>query len=102
MKLNHIIGELAEIVPKLGLAVRVEKGRFGGGLCTVNGERLIVLNRQHPPERQFAVLADALREASLDDVYLKPSVRRALEEAWERGHRAGPGAAVDDGELPAD
>lgn len=93
MNLPQIIGELSEVAPQLGLAVRIEKGRFSGGLCTVNGEQIIVLNKMHPPERQFAVLAGALREAPLDQIYLKPSVRRALEEAWsrqDRGLESGP------------
>lgn len=97
MKLNHLIGELTEVVPQLGLMVRMETGRFRGGLCTVNGERLIVLNRRHPPERQFAVLASALRELPIDDVYLKPAVRHALEEAWQRNDVEG-GAESDENE----
>ena len=84
MNLSQIIGELSEVAPQLGLRVRMEKGRFAGGLCTVNGEQLIVLNKRHPPERQFAVLAGALRTVPIDEIYLKPSVRRALEEAWQR------------------
>lgn len=84
MNLPQIIGELSEVVPQLGLAIRMEKGRFAGGLCTVNGERLIVLNKRHPPERQFAVLARALHALPMDSIYLKPAVRRALEEVWQR------------------
>lgn len=95
MNLPQIIGELTEVAPRLGLAVRFEKGRFSGGLCTVNGERFIVLNKRHPPERQFAVLAGALRSASMDDVYLKPTVRKALEDAWLR-HDQGPDTPGDD------
>lgn len=99
MNLPQIIGELSEVAPQLGLAVRMEKGRFAGGLCTVNGEQLIVLNKRHPPERQFAVLAGALRGLPLDDVYLKPGVRRALEKAWERQDR---GATTGHDEDPGD
>jgi hypothetical protein len=87
MTLPQMIAELAEIAPQIGLTVRAENGRFAGGLCIVNGEHLIVLNKRHPPERQFSVLAAALRSAPIDDVYLKPSIRRALEEAWQRQER---------------
>lgn len=96
MNLPQIIGELSEVAPQLGLAVRMEKGRFAGGRCTVNGEELIVLNKRHPPERQFAVLAGALRETPIEEVYLKPSVRRALEEAWQRQDRGMNEAANED------
>jgi hypothetical protein len=41
-----------------------------------------MLNTNDLPETQLVVLAEALRDAPLDTIYLKPAVRRALEEAW--------------------
>ena len=87
MNLPQIIRELQEAVGQIGLRVRVERGRFRGGRCQVNGEDLIVLNKRHPPEQQFAVLARALRETPMENLYVKPAVRRALEEAWDRQDR---------------
>jgi hypothetical protein len=48
----------------------------------VEGEEIIMLNENDLPETQLVVLAEALREAPLDTIYLKPAVRRALEDAW--------------------
>jgi hypothetical protein len=84
MKTTYIIDELAAVASGFGLRVRWERGRFRGGACRVGGEPSIVLNRMHPPEVNLAVLAASLRPLDLDDVFLKPAVRRALETEWSR------------------
>jgi len=84
MNLTAIIRDLSEAARKLGFSVRTEAGGFSGGRCHLNGDEVIMLNKRHPPERQLSVLAAALRTSAVDAVYLKPAVRRALEEAWSR------------------
>lgn len=82
MKTERIVEELEQVAHRLGFEVRREKGNFRGGRCTVEGEEIIMLNKRHLPEVQMVVLAHSLRDAPLDTVYLKPVVRKALEEAW--------------------
>lgn len=82
MKTTTILDELEDAARRLGYEVRVEKGNFRGGQCMMDGEAIIMLNKRHLPEKQLHVLADALRDAPMDTVYLKPAVREALEEAW--------------------
>lgn len=77
-----IIEELEDVATRLGVEVRSEPGNFRGGRCVVDDEEIIMLNENDLPETQLVVLAEALREAPLDTIYLKPAVRRALEEAW--------------------
>lgn len=77
-----VIEELEEVANRLGFEVRSEPGNFEGGRCVVEGEEIIMLNDHDLPETQLVVLAEALRGAPLDTIYLKPAVRRALEEAW--------------------
>lgn len=84
MKIIQIVKELEEAAEQLGLRVRREKGNFRGGHCIRDGEEFLMLNRRHSPEVHLAVLADALRDADLDSVYLRPTVRAALEDAWAR------------------
>ncbi len=85
MKPERLLDELIEAAGHLGLEVRQEKGNFRGGRCAVGGEALVVLNKRQLPAVRFAILAKSLRAEALDGVYLKPAVRRALEEAWDRG-----------------
>ncbi|MEM1094326.1 MAG: hypothetical protein AAGJ10_06955 [Bacteroidota bacterium] len=82
MKTEQIVKELAQAARQMGLTVRMEKGGFRGGRCRVNDDRLIVLNKLHPPERHLAILATSLQEQELDTVFLKPAVRRALQQSW--------------------
>ncbi len=83
MKTQVIVKELEEIAKQLGLAVRKEKGNFKGGRCIVGGDELIVLNRHHVPEMHVSVLAEGLRGLPVDSLFVKPAVRKALEEAWD-------------------
>ncbi|PSQ97079.1 MAG: hypothetical protein BRD55_03995 [Bacteroidetes bacterium SW_9_63_38] len=82
MDTTTIIEELENVAERLGFEVRIEKGNFRGGRCIMGGEELIMLNKRHQPETQLVVMADALRDAPLDTIYLKPAVREALEETW--------------------
>lgn len=82
MDTTTIIEELQNVADRLGLEVRAEKGNFRGGRCIVGDEELIMLNKRHQPETQLVVMAEALRDAPLDTIYLKPVVRQALEETW--------------------
>jgi len=82
MDTTTIIEELEDAAQRLGLEVRAEKGNFRGGRCVVGSEELIMLNKRHQPETQLVVMAEALRDAPLDTIYLKPAVRQALEDTW--------------------
>lgn len=84
MKVEHIVDGLKDVAQQLGIQVRSEKGSFRGGRCTVSGDDVIVLNRHHVPEVQISILAESLRGEEVDQVYIKPALRRALEEAWAR------------------
>lgn len=82
MDTASILDELEDVARRLGIEVRSAAGNFRGGRCTVEDEDIIMLNDNHLPETRLRVLATALHDAPLDTMYLKPAVRRVLEEAW--------------------
>ncbi len=82
MKTEQIVKELEEVARKLGVDVRIERGSFRGGICTIDEDRVIVLNKRQPPEARLAILADSLRALPVDSVFMRPAVRQALEESW--------------------
>ena len=84
MKTTTVLEELEQAAAQLGFIVRKEKGNFRGGVCTVDGKAMIMLNKRHIPDVQLVVLADCLRDAPIDTIYLKPAVRDALQEAWDQ------------------
>lgn len=96
MKPEQLVLALEDAVRRLGVTVRRERGPFRGGYCTVDNEPVVVLNRQHPPEAHLAALGAALRELPVDEIYLRPSVRAALEELWERPGHSEPSPLADE------
>jgi hypothetical protein len=77
--------ELAEAAKRIGLEVRRERilrevgYRARGGACRLREKNLIILDREMPPADQIEVLAEALREQNLEEIYLSPAARRILQ-----------------------
>ena len=84
MKPAAAIRELEDALRKMSVRVRRERGGFRGGLCTVAGREVVVLNKLHPDELQLVVLAEAMRDLPHEGLYLRPAVRLALEDAWSQ------------------
>lgn len=96
MKTEQIVEELKEAAEQLGLRVRTEKGNFRGGRCVVGSEETIMLNKHHLPEAQLVVLAECLREPGIDQIFLRPAVRKAMEDVWRRNETIEVDAADGD------
>jgi len=87
LKAAKFLLELEALCEQKGYRIRKEKGAFAGNHCLVEGEKLILVNSRRPVESQVGTLARVLRELDLEDVYIKPAVRRELTELWKRsGH----------------
>lgn len=84
MKPEDIVEALVEAAEQLGWEVRFERGNFRGGPCRLDDQRVIMLNKRHSPEVQQSILAESLYREDLDQIFLQPAVRSALEKAWER------------------
>ncbi len=70
---------MENVAVKSGYTVRWEKGLFRGGDCTLEGNKMIVLNRNHPTEVQLGVLARTLKDASLEDISMQKDTRKHVE-----------------------
>jgi hypothetical protein len=79
MKIPALFRELQLLAERLGYAVVQDTGNFNGGVCTVEGQAMIVLNRSAPVEQRLRYLAQALAGRDMADVYVKPIVRNLLE-----------------------
>ena len=87
MKHEDLIEELQSVAGQLGIQVRYEKGDFEGGYCILHERKLMLVNRRLLPQRRASVLAAALREIGLDNVYLKPAVRAFIDDEAARNQR---------------
>jgi hypothetical protein len=84
MKTEKLLLELEQLVEQAGYTIRKEKGTFRGDSCVIEGEKLVVLNKKKPPQQQVGLLARVLKDRDLDDIYIKPVVRKHIEELWDR------------------
>jgi hypothetical protein len=84
MKTEKLILELESLCEKLGYTIRKERGSFRGDQCIIEGDMLIVINKNKPPQSQAAILARVLRGDRADEVFIKPAVRKELEDLWAR------------------
>lgn len=80
MTQQEIYDELRLLAENMGLTVRIEMGDFEGGICTVNDQRILLINRRHHFGKRVNVMARALYGAGLDEVFVKPAVREAIDE----------------------
>ncbi|NIT60991.1 MAG: hypothetical protein GWN00_33745 [Aliifodinibius sp.] len=86
MKTEKLLLELEELVEQLGYTIRKEKGTFRGDSCVMEGQKLVVLNKKKPEQQQVGLLARVLKnkDQELADIYIKPVIRKQLEELWSR------------------
>lgn len=84
MKPEKLLLELEQLVEQVGYDIRRERGTFRGDHCVVEGDKLVVMNKKKPIELQVGLLARVLHEKELEDIYIKPAVRKELEKMWER------------------
>lgn len=80
---EQVIDELKQIASQLGVSVRFEKGDFKGGFCIVKENKIIVINKFANTQRKAAILATALKELGIDDIYINPRLREIIDEMTE-------------------
>jgi len=57
-----------------------------GGLCVLHGERRIIIERTLAVRQKARLLAAGLAQFDLEEVFVLPAVRQALEEARRDRH----------------
>ncbi len=90
MKHEDLINELHDLARLLGVTVRYEKGDFEGGYCVLKAEKLLLVNKRLLPGKRASVLALAMRELGVENVFVKPAVRQYIED---EAARAAPSAS---------
>jgi hypothetical protein len=76
--------ELRALANQLGAEVRFEKGDFKGGYCILKENKVIVINKMANLQRKTMILAAALKELGVDQIYLTPKLREVIEEMAEQ------------------
>lgn len=84
MKPDKLLLELEQILEQAGYTLRKERGSFRGDECIIEGQKLVVVNKNKPIESQLGTMGRVLGEIDLTGVYIKPAVRRNLEDLWDQ------------------
>lgn len=84
MKANKLLAELESLVEQVGYTIRKERGTFRGDSCIVEGDKLVVINKNQPVEMQVGICTRVLHNRKIEDIYIKPAIRKHLEELWDR------------------
>ena len=85
MKDDKLVESLEELAASLGVKVNYEKIKKHtarqpkGGLCVVKGEPRIIVHRALNPSERVQVLIESLQGYDLENVYITPEVRQAIE-----------------------
>ena len=84
MKSDKLLLELESVLEKSGYKLRKERGSFRGADCIIDGDKLVIVNKNKPIEAQLGTIAKFLGSVDLTDSFIKPAVRKELEKLWDR------------------
>jgi len=79
-KTAKLLEELEGIASKLNIKLRYEVTKAKGGLCTVGGEMMFIIDRKASKEYKLLMLARTIKEFDLSDMYISPKLREFLDE----------------------
>ena len=84
MKPDKLLLELELLLEQAGYKLRKERGSFRGNDCLIEGEKLVMVNKNKPVESQVGTLARVLANIDLSNTYIKPAIKKELEIIWDR------------------
>lgn len=84
MKPHKFLVELEQIVENLGYRIRKEKGNFKGDFCVLEGDKIVMINKNYPAEFHIGQIIRFLEGQNLDDMFIKPAVRKEMDEWFDR------------------
>ena len=82
MKLQPVLEELEGAAEKMLVRVRYEPlaaSVGNGGLCKINGEYRVIIDKRASLAERVATLARSLGRLDTSDVFLSPRARQTLE-----------------------
>tara|TARA_X000001036_G_scaffold346450_1_gene326418 strand:- start:286 stop:546 length:261 start_codon:yes stop_codon:yes gene_type:complete len=80
MKNNDLLDEFHLLAEKLDVKIMKGKGDFSGGSCTVNNEKVIVINNGKPIEQRLSILASCFKDYNLDGLFIVPALREYIKD----------------------
>ena len=85
MKPEELLEEFELLSDRIGVKIIKGKGDFMGGDCTINEEKVIVINNNKPIEQRLNILAKCFIEHDLDKLYIVPALRAYIDDCQTLG-----------------
>jgi hypothetical protein len=82
LKAEKLFLELEQLLEQNGYQIRKERGGFVGSDCLVEGDKLVIVNKNKPIESQLKTLATVLAQIPLEGLFVKPVIRKELQKLW--------------------
>jgi len=76
-KIFILFEELAE---KMNINIVQGRGDFIGGMCSVNDESYIVINKVKPMSQRLNVLGAEFSKLDLNNIFISPALRDFIED----------------------
>ena len=84
MKPDKLLLELEQLLEQCGYRLRKERGAFRGNDCVLEGDRIVIINKNKPVESQLGTIARVLGQIDIEATYIKPAVKKELHSLWDR------------------
>ena len=84
MRRTEIFERLLETAKNVFDKVEMTQGDFRGGVCRVRGENHLILNKGANLDTNLRLLSNALADMRLDETFLLPVLREAIEKYSDR------------------
>ncbi len=85
MDSTTLLQEFEDLAERMSISVRYGKLEGDGGLCQYRGRYHIVINKRLDTDRRINLLGRAFAAFPLDNMFLIPAVREAIDRNRERG-----------------
>ena len=72
-----------ELAHKMNINILHGKGDFVGGMCSINDEAFLVLNKLKPIDQRLSVLATEFSKINLSNVFIPPILREFISNSQQ-------------------
>jgi hypothetical protein len=80
MKSEKLFSLFEELAEKMSINIVQGKGDFIGGMCSVNDETYIVINKVKPIAQRLNVLGSEFSKLNLNNIFVPPALRNFIED----------------------
>ena len=78
MKPEKLLTLFEELADKMDINIVQGKGDFQGGMCSLNDESYIVLNKLKPVDQRLGVLVKEFSKMNLKKIFIQPALREYI------------------------